>query len=120
LTSWDSLCFLFASAVGDRHATPANIPKTIVFIDGQTLIREAAAWAIDMLLFMSNKYSMSLSAKEHCVYNIIRGFTTHMSEYNKKHAYDEFKDPCSGIRITIATTSLGVGVNILDVVRIVT
>ncbi|KAF1936990.1 hypothetical protein EJ02DRAFT_357830, partial [Clathrospora elynae] len=120
LTSWDSLYFLFKSAVGDGHATPANIPKTIVFIDQRTLIGEAAAWAMDMLLFMSNEYLTLLSAKERCVYNIIRGFTAHVSESNKKHFYDEFKDPSSGIRIMIATTSLGVGVNIPDVARIVT
>jgi superfamily II DNA helicase RecQ len=97
LASWDSLYFLLASAVNGTSATPADVPKTIVFIDGRLLVHEAAAWAMEMLLYMSDEYTTSPSTKEQCVFNVIRSFTSHVSKYDKELAYREFKDPQSTI-----------------------
>lgn len=120
LTSWDALYFLLQCAAYDGHASPSSIPKTIVFVDGRRSVHEAAAWAMDELQQLSSEYSTDLSADESCVFNVVRIFTAHVAQYDRDLAYHEFLKPHSKIRIMFATTSLGMGINIPDVARVVT
>jgi len=120
LTCWDALYFLLHSATCDRRATPSNIPKTIVFVDGRRLVHEAAAWAVNELQQLSDEYTINSLAEERCVLNVIRIFTAYVAQYDRDLAYYEFCRPTSKIRIMFATTSLGMGINIPDVARVVT
>ena len=43
-----------------------------------------------------------------------------MAQYDRDLSYHEFLSPQSKIRLMFATTSLGMGINIPDVVRVVT
>lgn len=120
LTSWDSLYFLLQSAASDGHATPSETSKTIVFIDGRRSVHAAAAWAMEELMRLSNGYSTNPLADERCVFNVVRVFTAHVAQYDRDLSYHEFLSPQSKIRLMFATTSLGMGINIPDVVRVVT
>ena len=120
LTSWDSLYFLLNMAVTDGVATPNEIPKTIVFIDGRLSVHAAAAWTIDQLLHISTDYSIHSDAGDKCVHEVVQIFTARVAQYDRDRAYAEFGKPYSKIRIMFATTSLGLGINIVDVVRVVT
>lgn len=120
LLSWDILYFLLQSAVHDGHATPRDVPKTIIFIDGRNSVHDAAAWAMDKLLQLSSEYSTDPSTNERCVFNVVCTFTAHVSQYDRDIAYNEFLGPDSRIRLMFATTSLGMGINIPDVARVVT
>jgi Helicase conserved C-terminal domain/DEAD/DEAH box helicase len=53
------------------------------------------------------------------VYNIITTYNSDVCEYDQSVRYAEFLKPSSSIRIIIATTSLGMGVNVPDVERVV-
>jgi superfamily II DNA helicase RecQ len=50
LMSWDALYFILELSSCNGVATPSNIPKTIIFIDGRRSVHEAAAWAIEALM----------------------------------------------------------------------
>jgi len=49
------------------------------------------------------------------VTEVIRPFFSRSAEYDKDRSFAEFKEPGSKTRIMIATTSLGMGVNIMDI-----
>ena len=53
------------------------------------------------------------------VYNVISTFNADVCEYDQSVRYAEFLKPSSAIRIIVATTSLGMGVNVQDVERVV-
>jgi superfamily II DNA helicase RecQ len=120
LTSWDPLYFLLQSAVSDGRATPSNTPKTIVFIDGRRSVHAAAAWAMDELVRLSAEYSPDPVAGDTCIFNVVRTYTAHVSDYDRDLAYREFLGSSSKTRFMFATTSLGMGINIPDVARVVT
>ncbi|KAN0072965.1 hypothetical protein V8E54_009079 [Elaphomyces granulatus] len=61
------------------------------------------------------QYTTDSTSKTYCVSTIIEEFTAHVSLYDRDIRYNEFKMPSSLIRIMLATTSLGMGINISDV-----
>ena len=125
LDSWDALYFLLADAVRDGRASPSNIPKTIVFVDGRRSVHSAAAWAQDMLIRMTaeaateHQYSATHCGSSCSVFEVVKTFTSTISEHDRDATYSEFQSSSSMCRIVFATTSLGMGINILDVVRVV-
>lgn len=126
LTSWDVLWFLFANAFSDTKATPERIPKTIVFIDGRRKIHHASVWAMETLVRLTasylpeNQYSEHVSAGVLCVLDVVRIFTSNVSQYDRDATFHEFLKPTSKVRVVFATTTLGMGINIPDVDRVVT
>lgn len=122
LTSWDTLYFLLLSAVSNRQPTPQVIPKTIVFVDGRASVQAAAAWARSVLLRMTTDSESRYSDKTpgpNNVFSVVHTFTATVSEYDRSATYAEFQSATSTCRIVFATTSLGMGVNIPDVARVV-
>ena len=124
LSSFDSLYFLLDNAFEDDQPTPARIPKTIVFLDSRKDVAKAAAFLQTTLLTkaikLGQEYSYSVQGERLlCVYDIIQIFTAHVAQNDKDERYAEFLNPQSTIRIMIATTALGIGVNIPDVERVV-
>lgn len=120
LSSFDMLYFLLRDAMDDRVATPEKIKKTIVFIDGRKSVLDAARWAMQQLMAMSDQYGVFDLASDRCVYKVIGSYTAHVAEYDRNKLYAEFKEAASKVRIMFATTSLGMGINIPDVECVVT
>lgn len=52
------------------------------------------------------------------VFNVVDVFTAHVSKHNRNTCYATFQQALSATRIMIAITSLGMGVNVLDVERV--
>jgi superfamily II DNA/RNA helicase len=50
---------------------------------------------------------------------IISSYFRNTAEFDKKRVYDEFRKPDSKIRIILSTESLGLGVDIPDIYRVV-
>jgi hypothetical protein len=126
LHCYDRLHFLLDEAVDAtaQDITPERLWKTIVFIDGRHKVDRAATYFREVLLSKSSsfpadrRYSRDGEARR-CVYDIVETFTAHVSEYDRDRRYQEFKSSTSSIRIMVATTSLGIGVNVPDIERVV-
>ena len=119
LTTYESLYFVDGAVDKDScdcnnesgNCTPWSIRKTIVFLDGRNQIKAAAHYLKQELCRMG--YS-TMQANQ-----IIEVYTSHVAEHDKSRIYEEFSRPTSNIRIVIATTALGLGMNILDVELVV-
>lgn len=126
ITLFDRLWFLLDESVGSgSEATPSRIPKTIVFIDDRAKVRAAALFLRNALLRRSEAatigtgYTASWLSKERCVTNVVEEYTSRVAALDQCQRYREFKSETSCIRIMVATTSLGMGVNVPDVARVV-
>ena len=125
VTSAETLFFTIAEAVTSLEARPSDIPKTIIFIDSKTDIERVVVYLRRMLVSQSAQYPVNrryvqdLSAKERSVCNIIQVYTSSVSDWDQEQRYAEFQKESSLIRVMVATTALGMGVNIPDVSRVV-
>ena len=70
-------------------------------------------------MLLQKGYSTDAVDEAICVSTVVQEFTATMQEYNRTQRYTEFKTATSSIRIIIAITSLGIGVNVLDVERVI-
>jgi len=126
LTSYTMLYFLLDQCQDSNGlATPGRIPKTIVFVDGRVSVNQAAGYLQQALLQMSgsivnttHRYDVDISSP-YCVSNIVETYTSQVSKFDRDMRYTEFKKLDSSIRIMVATTALGMGVNVADVERVV-
>jgi superfamily II DNA helicase RecQ len=124
---FDSLYFLLDNAVDTniQDITPEQIPKTIVFIDGRTKVSNAAAYLRQMLQSQSEsfpldqQYTTTSQGGRACVFDVVNTYTSHVAQYDRDLRYTEFKKASSITRIIVATTALGMGVNIPDIARVV-
>jgi len=122
---WEALYFLLDSCTDADTAVPEQIPKTIIFIDGRQSVQEAAAYLQRALLAKTstfapgNQYTTDANNKTRCVTNVVQVYTARVQEYDRTIRYEEFKKSSSAIRIMVATTSLGMGVNVPDVGQVV-
>ena len=95
------------------HPSPLKIPKTVIFVDSKKTTREVVRklkrwiqtvcpeYTRQQLNMVINRYHRNTGAKE------------------KERIYAEFSKPDSQIRIVVATESLGLGVDLNDVRRVV-
>lgn len=87
--------------------TPQRIPKTIVFIDGTKLIGIAAGY---MRLWLQDLgYGVQEAAQ------VVSTYSSHTSEYDQSAILTEFMKEGSEIRILVATSAVGMGMDITDV-----
>ena len=93
-----------------KEPTPQSIPKTVVFMDGKPKVANIAQAIIDQLVLMG--YSIPLA------YSTTEGFHAFTSGYDKDRILDEFRKPDSHIRILVATTAVGLGMNLPDIKRV--
>lgn len=125
LTSWDPLYFLLDQAWENKFPVPTHIPKTIIFLDSHAEVSALCGYLQNALISKFPgppeilQYSTSQLVKESCVYNVIQTFSSRVAQYDQDKRYSEFLKPDSVTRIIVATTSLGIGVNIPDVERVV-
>lgn len=94
-----------------RKATPTRIPKTIVFVDSRKDPITAAESLRQYLSQVSGEYTQSM------LKTIIRVYHRNTSKFDKDWILNEFNKPGeeSTIRVIIATESIGLGVDIVDV-----
>ena len=126
-TSFEALYFLVSRAVDDDGVpTPEQIPKAIVFVDSRVGVGEAARCLRRLLVHSTSKTSNSARYSENRsgidrgdVNTVVEEFTSTVAQHDKDVRYAEFKSASSQIRIMVATTSLGMGVNVPDVERVV-
>jgi superfamily II DNA helicase RecQ len=101
------------------------IPKTAVFIDSHTDIAKTERlfqlWLIEITkdLPPDQRYVVGGDNPALNVLNVVSTFTARLSENDRNKRYAEFLKEDSIIRIMIATTSLGTGINVPDVSRVV-
>lgn len=97
------------------------MPKTIVFIDGIRTISSAEQFLCNALVRLSadappeDRYTHVQGRISYYVHNVVQTFTSVTPLWDKTARYNEFKSSSSKIRIILATTSLGIGVNVPDI-----
>jgi hypothetical protein len=109
-----SLFFVLLDAMTDSLPTPERIPKTVIFIDSRRDIQKCA----ECLRGWLQKLSSGVIKDSHCR-QIIQVYHSHTTLNDKDTIYDEFSKPDSKIRVMVATDSLGTGVDLSDVTRVV-
>jgi superfamily II DNA helicase RecQ len=109
-----SLFFILLHAKTDGLPTPERIPKTVIFIDSRRDIQKCAECLREWL----KKLSAGVMKDRDCR-QIIQVYHSHTTLNDKNTIYDEFSKADSKIRIMVATESLGTGVDLSDVKRIV-
>jgi superfamily II DNA helicase RecQ len=87
--------------------TPQRIPKTIVFVDGRKKVTSVASYLKDVLV--KKGYPVQLA------HQTIGIYTSNVPKYDQDKLYDIFREKESSIRIVVATTALGMGMNIPDI-----
>jgi hypothetical protein len=126
LSSFETLYFLLDASMESGEViipTPERIPKTIVFIDSIARV-QAAADSLRAMLYSTTATSSAperysnLPGHAYSVQNVISTFTARVSKYDQDVRFNEFEKPSSKIRIMVATTSLGMDINIPDIERI--
>ena len=89
-----------------RKPTPQLIPKSIVFLDGRKQIADAAKYLKECLV--QKGYSPKLA------HQTIGVYTAHVPKSDQDRLYSTFCSEQSSIQIMIATTALGMGMDIQD------
>ncbi|PVH68290.1 ATP-dependent DNA helicase [Cadophora sp. DSE1049] len=109
-----SLFFVLLAAMTDGLPTPERIPKTVVFIDSRRDIQKCA----ECLRGWLQKLSAGVIKDRDCR-QIIQVYHSHTTVNDKNAIYEEFSKADSKIRIMVATESMGTGVDLSDVKRVV-
>lgn len=105
LSDFSPLLFLLNEAV-DKSSPEDKvkaIPKTIIFADSYRVVNAVADYMINAL----SRHGIAAEA--------VSIFTSRTSQYDKDLTYAEFCSKDSTIRIMVATTALGMGMDIPDV-----
>jgi superfamily II DNA/RNA helicase len=108
-----SLFFVLLHAKTNGLPTPERIPKTVIFIDSRRDIQKCAECLREWLQKLSG------AIKDRDCRQIIQVYHSHTTVNDKNIIYVEFSKADSHIRIMVATESLGTGVDLSDVKRIV-
>jgi len=120
-TTYEALYFLLDGAVdASGNLQKDNIPKTVVFIDGRSRIFAAVQY-LRLCLHASMQRGRDDdgdSTWEHAA-EPVQEFTARVASHDRKLRWEEFIRPDSRIRIMVATTVIGTGINIADIKRVV-
>ena len=102
-----------------------RVPKSIIFLDSKTECEVLAQYLRQLLIAKtehlpaSQQYCVGGNAPAYDVFSIVETFHADIAKYDQDLRYAEFLKEKSKIRIIVATTSLGIGVNVPDVAVIV-
>jgi hypothetical protein len=122
LSTYEQLYFLLDNAVGPRGQILAQqVPKTVIFIDGRSKITAAMLYLRLCIFNLVKERAVDAedAATITAVTDIIQEFTARVAIHDRTVRWEKFVRPDSPIRIIIATTVLGTGVNISDIDRVV-
>jgi superfamily II DNA helicase RecQ len=95
------------STNSQNRPTPQRIPKTIVFVDGRKKVTSVASYLKKIIV--EKGYPVQLT------HQTIGIYTSNVPKYDQDKLYDIFREKGSSIRIGVATTALGMGMNIPDI-----
>lgn len=121
------LYFLIQDSIDQNQlATPQQIPKTIIFIDSIN----ACVYSADIIQDWLRKKTEALPKQHSQRYNdtrdsaynvqlIVQIYHANVPAYDQEIRYKEFAKSTAITRIMVATTSLGMGINIPDVKRVI-
>src|SRR5579871_432837 len=97
------------------HAQPApdpkRIKKTLVFVDGLTMVRKAVQKLREWMMGKGCTAKVALQTVEM--------FASVTAEFDKARILNEFQSKQSRIRILVATSAFSMGMNIRDIERVV-
>lgn len=108
LSDFRSMWFAVKDASKDGVPTPAAIPKTIIFMDSRTSIRRAT-FQLREFLKKHHGYNKALFNQT------VEMYTSRTAKWDKDRIVSEFQKEDSHFRIIVATTALGLGVDLPDV-----
>jgi superfamily II DNA helicase RecQ len=114
----DRLSFLFKDAVSHTSAfpqgqpSPQDIKKTVIF--GNT-IRQVLNLRSTFWKWLRSRYGYTVSM----CYDTVKAFSSQSATVDKEYIRTEFSQPSSRIRILVATSAFGMGMDIPDVTRVV-
>jgi hypothetical protein len=91
---------------------PKTVEKTIVYVDNKAHLMKAR-WTIIKQLMMYNGFTKPQARK------LIRRYDASIRQADQDQIFADFKDPDGSCRIVVATVSLGMGMDLPDVERIV-
>jgi hypothetical protein len=114
IRKFTSLVFVIQDAMAEELPVPGMIPKTVIFIDSRSDIQRCADFLRVWLVKLSSGQISDRKARE-----IIQVYHSHTSLKDKEVIYNEFSKTESKIRIMVATESLGTGVDLSDIKRVV-
>src|SRR5579871_3044037 len=113
-TEYHELVILIARQT-NPHAQPApdpkRIKKTLVFVDGLTMVRKAVQKLREWMMGKGCTAKVALQTVEM--------FASITAEFDKARILNEFQSKQSRIRILVATSAFGMGMNIRDIERVV-
>lgn len=111
-SSYEQLFFILSQAVNPGAVpSPEQIQKTIVFIDGRAHISSVAKWLKESLVQLG--YSVTLA------HQTIGIYTAHVPKFDQDRLYRKFHAEDSRIWVMVATTALGMGMDIPDIYTVV-
>ncbi|KAF1813104.1 P-loop containing nucleoside triphosphate hydrolase protein [Eremomyces bilateralis CBS 781.70] len=84
-----------------------RIPKTIIFVDGLQSVANISA-SLERYLFVQG-------FEPAMVRDAVGAYTSNTSRYDQDLLYDKIRSPCSSLRVVVATTALGMGMDIPDI-----
>lgn len=121
VSTFIDLYFILRGAVdGNKRATPENIPKTVIFLDNINLIHDCAAklqeWLVEMTKDCVDETKRFTYAKAAAC---IRVYHSRVGPCDQEDIYRIFRSDSSSIRIVVASTCLGMGIDLLDVMCVV-
>ncbi|KAK0129877.1 hypothetical protein ONS96_000423 [Cadophora gregata f. sp. sojae] len=123
LTVFDRLYYLLDQAieVDTQEITPEKIPKTIIFIDSIKQCEQLARWLQHHLVLKTATWSGRRYTNNalDSVIKIVQTFHSRVSRSDRDLRYNAFRVLGSTCRLMIATTSMGTGMNIPDIGRVV-
>lgn len=102
LSDYSPLLFLFSAVKHDSQCK--SIPKTVIFVDGLTLIHVVANFLRSEMKAMG--YSRDWMG------TVVREFSAEISEHDKDVVFEAFKGPESTTRVVLATNAIGMGMDI--------
>jgi superfamily II DNA helicase RecQ len=95
------------------HPSPQKIPKTIIFVDSRKTTREMVKKLKRWIQILCPEYTRQQ------LNMVINRYHRNTGAKEKERIYAEFSKPDSQIRIVVATESLGLGVDLNDIRRVV-
>ena len=105
--TWGSEAACTAFCPTECHLTPERIPKAVVFVDSIPLLMQLVFYLV--LSLRRCGYPLAMARV------VVRGFHAQMAEYDKTRIYTEFLSTQSRIRILVATSAMGLGMDIPDI-----
>jgi superfamily II DNA/RNA helicase len=126
LSNYSTLCFLLDKATsvdadGQIQIHPEEIPKTVIFLDNKEQCEVLAQFLRKFIVLKTAKnmsccqYGTETQYRPYNVFEIVQTFHADVQRWDQDVRYQEFLRSDSMIRVMVATTSLGMGINIPDI-----